>query len=129
MTWLTRGIPGAGGGGESVAGSSEVAGDVLGDLLGDVTQTARSSGGPRPDRRGPAGGFQAEPAPPQGWPDGLPDLTGLPLDALADLGDTVLARAIGIARARRAAAGIVYAGFNNNVIMPDGAFGDADDDG
>jgi FXSXX-COOH protein len=105
-----------------MAGLSEVPGDPL----GIVTEVARPVG--EPQRRGPAG-IEVESAPPQEWPAGLPDLTDLPLDALADLGDTVLARAIRIARSRRAAAGIVYAGFNNNVIIPDGAFGDPDGDG
>lgn len=46
----------------------------------------------------------------------LPDISELPLRALVDSADDVLARAIRTARARRAGAGIVYAGFTNAAL-------------
>lgn len=43
----------------------------------------------------------------------MPDLTGLGLEELVRPGNAVLERAIRLARARRAGAGIVYAGWNS----------------
>ena len=62
---------------------------------------------------------------------GLPDLADLPLIELVDSGNPVLARAIRLARARRAAAGIVYAGFHSGlprVVSASDGDGDYDDE-
>jgi hypothetical protein len=54
---------------------------------------------------------------------GVPDLADLPLSELADAADPLLAAAIRIAGARRAGAGIVYAGFHGSRRPAPGAGG------
>jgi hypothetical protein len=58
---------------------------------------------------------------------GVPDLADLPLTALAETADPVLAEAIRIAGARRAGAGIVYAGFHGPRRVPGTRAGNRDE--
>lgn len=60
--------------------------------------------------------------------EAMPDLSGLALDELVKPGNAVLERAIRLARARRAGAGIVYAGFNNGKLRAIGCLTGLDDD-
>jgi hypothetical protein len=72
----------------------------------------------------------AAPAPdaPDTGDEVLPDLTALPLAALVRPDNAVLEQAIRLARARRAGAGIVYAGFNNGGLRAIGSLDGLDDD-
>lgn len=59
--------------------------------------------------------------------EAMPDLSGLALDELVKPGNAVLERAIRLARARRAGAGIVYAGFNSATLHAHHAMDGLDD--
>ncbi|GAA2036255.1 hypothetical protein GCM10009839_41410 [Catenulispora yoronensis] len=60
---------------------------------------------------------------------GMPDLSDLALDALADAGNPALRAAVAATLRRREGSGIVYAGFNAGLTAVDVPFGpDSGDD-